>query len=139
MATRLALKWIESKKDHVAGAGWATLAGLTQIKDDSELDLAELKQLLARIEKTIHDAPDRVKYQMNRFVIAVGSNVKSLTDLAMATGKKIGKITVDMGDTDCKVPYSPDYIDKVEAARHDRQEAEDVPVLNEKDCIHQTA
>jgi hypothetical protein len=30
----------------------------------------------------------------------------------MATGKKIGKVTIDMGDTDCKVPYSPDYIDK---------------------------
>jgi 3-methyladenine DNA glycosylase AlkD len=111
----LALKWIESKKDYVAGAGWGTLACLTQIKEDSELDLAELKQLLARIEKTIHDAPDRVKNQMNRFVIAVGSHVKSLTDLAMATGKKIGKVTIDMGDTDCKVPYAPDYIDKAKA------------------------
>jgi len=109
----IGLKWIDSKKDTVASAGWATLAGLTAIKDDSELDLAELKQLLARVEKTIHDAPERVKYQMNKFVIAVGSNVKALTELAIATGKKIGKITVDMGDTDCKVPYAPDSIDKV--------------------------
>lgn len=109
----LALKWIESKKEGVAAAGWATLGGLTTIKDDADLDLAELKQLLGRVEKTIHQQPNRVKYVMNGFVIAVGSYVKPFTDLAVKTSERIGEVKVDMGGTACKVPYAPDYIQKV--------------------------
>ena len=84
------------------------------VKDDSELDLAELKRLLQRVEQTIHQAPNTVRYQMNAFVIAVGAYVKSLTDVALRTGEKVGPVTVDMGDTACQVPFAPDYIRKVE-------------------------
>ena len=48
------------------------------------------------------------------FVIAVGIYVKSLNALAKKTGEKIGVVTVDMGDTACKVPFAPDYIKKAE-------------------------
>lgn len=109
----LALDWIDSKKESVASSGWATLSGLVAIKDDVELDLAELKLLLQRVQKTIHQQPNRVRYGMNAFVIAVGSYVKVLTDLALQVGAKIGPVTVDVGGTACKVPYSPDYIEKV--------------------------
>jgi hypothetical protein len=55
-----------------------------------------------------------VRGSMNHFVIAVGSYVKSLTGQAIKTGEKIGKVEVDMGETSCQVPYSPDYIRKVQ-------------------------
>src|SRR5262249_9885993 len=109
----LALKWIDSKKDDVAAAGWATLSGLVALKDDAELDMAELKKLLQRVEKSIHQAPNLVRLVMNNFVIAVGSYVKSLTDFAVQTAKKIGKVEVDMGDTACKIPNAVEYIKKV--------------------------
>lgn len=109
----LALKWIDSKKDDVAAAGWATLSGLVALKDDADLDMAELKKLLQRVEKSIHQAPNRVRYVMNNFVIAVGSYVKPLTDLAVQTAKKIGKVEVDVGDTACKIPDAVAYIKKV--------------------------
>src|SRR5262245_23257172 len=110
----LALKWIDSPKEGTASAGWATLAGLVAIKDDAELDLAELKRLLQRVQKTIHDAPNRVRLVMNNFVIAVGSYVKPLTELALQTAAKIGAVKVDMGNTECKVPSDAEYIRKVE-------------------------
>ena len=109
----LALEWIESKKENVAAAGWATLSGLVSIKDDAELDLAELKRLLERVQKTIHEQPNRVRYSMNGFVIAIGSYVRALTDLAIKTGGKIGPVSVEMGGTACKVPFAPEYIEKV--------------------------
>jgi len=109
----MALEWIESAKERVAAAGWATLSSLVAITDDADLDLGELKRLLQRVQKTIHAQPDRVRYVMNGFVIAVGSYVRDLTELALQTATKIGKVTVDMGDTACKVPYAPDYIEKV--------------------------
>lgn len=110
----LALEWIESKNELIASAGWATLSSLVSIKDDSELDLPELKKLLARIEKTIHKQPNRVRGSMNAFVIAVGGYVKSLTDLAIKAAEKIGQVEVDMGDTSCQTPFAPDYIRKIQ-------------------------
>ena len=111
---QLALKWIDSKKEYIAGAGWATLSCLVSIKADDELDLEELNQLLLRTQKTIHLSPDEVRYQMNMFVISVGCYIKSLTKFAIEVGEKIGAVSVDMRGTACKVPFAPDYIRKVE-------------------------
>jgi DNA alkylation repair enzyme len=110
----MALKWIESPKNLVAAAGWGTLISLVATKDDAELDLAELKGLLQRVQKTIHQAPDVVRHQMNSFVIAVGAYVKSLTAAAIQTGEKIGRVTADLGNNSCQVPFAPDYIRKVQ-------------------------
>ena len=52
---------------------------------------------------------------MNGFVIGVGCYVKELSALAAEVGKKIGDVTVDMGNTACKVPFAPDYINKAKA------------------------
>lgn len=114
-AREIALNWIESDKELIAAAGWATWTSLVAIKEDADLDLAELKRLLQRVQKEIHAAPNKVRYAMNGFVIAVGSYVQSLTALARQTGEKIGPVTVDMGDTACDVPFAPEYIDKVAA------------------------
>jgi len=112
-ARELALEWIDSRKPLVAVAGWGTLSGLVALKEDADLDLAELQRLLQRVQQEIHAAPDKVRYAMNGFVIAVGSYVQPLTTLARGTGQKIGSVAVDMGDTACQVPFAPDYIDKV--------------------------
>ena len=110
----LALEWIDSRKPLTAEAGWSTLRSLVSIKNDSELDLAELRRLLERVRKTIHQAPNDVRSSMNSFVIAVGSYVQPLTDTAIQTAEKIGPVTVDMGNTSCHVPFAADSIRKVQ-------------------------
>ena len=109
----LALEWIDSKKPLSAVAGWATLSSIVSITDDTALDQTMLKQLFQRVAKSIHSEPDDVRYHMNSFVIAVGSYVTQLTDFAVQIGEKIGPVTADLGDNDCKVPFAPDYINKV--------------------------
>src|SRR4051812_32721619 len=109
----LGLKWIESKKPSVAAAGWSTLVGLVAMKDDSELDLAALKKLLQRVEASVHEAPNLVRYAMVMFVIALGTYVKPLADLALKAAEKIGRVEVDVGKTACKIPFAPDYIRKI--------------------------
>lgn len=108
----LALEWIDSKAEQTAVAGWCTLSSLVALKDDADLDLPELKRLLSRVAKTIHNQPDPVREAMNGFVIAVGSYVAPLSDLAVQTAEKIGVIEVDQGDTCCTVPFAPEYIKK---------------------------
>jgi hypothetical protein len=107
-----AMEWIDAKTDFIASAGWATLSSLVAIKPDVELDIQGLKTLLARVEKTIHQADNDVRKPMNAFVIAVGTHVSSLTNEAITIAKKIGKVTVNMGDTACKVPDAVVYINK---------------------------
>ncbi len=64
----------------------------------------------------IADAPDKVRYVMNNFVIAVGSYVKPMLKQAKQAAKTIGTVSVDMGDTACKVPNATAYIKKIESA-----------------------
>lgn len=108
----VALEWIDSADEATATAGWCTLSGLAAIREDKDLDLAALAQLLDRVRTTIHQQPNRVRYSMNGFVISVGSYVRELSDLAIRTGAEMGKVTVDMGATACKVAYAPEYIGK---------------------------
>src|SRR5437899_12111413 len=110
----MARQWIDSEKEVVATAGWATLSSLVALKPDAGLDLPALKGLLQRVEKTIHKAPNETRSAMNGFVIAAGSYVQPLTQFAKQVGERIGNVEVDVGETSCKVPFAPDYIAKVE-------------------------
>ena len=112
----LAREWIDSPKEAIAASGWSTFASLVMLKPDEELDLVELEKLLMRVQKEIHSAPNRVRYVMNGFVIAVGSAVVPLAAKARAVAKAVGKVSVDMGGTACKVPDAVEYIAKVEKA-----------------------
>ena len=111
--SELGMEWIDSKNELTAVAGWATLASIVSITDDAQLDLVALKKVLNRVHKSIHKEPDLVRYQMNSLVIAVGSYVQPLMEIAIEIGEKIGPVTADLGDNDCKVPFAPDYIEKV--------------------------
>ena len=112
----LAFEWIGSKKEHVATSGWCTYSGLVAVTPDEKLDLAEIEKLLAKIVKEIHGTQNRVRHTMNNFVIAVGSYVKPLSKRSKAVAAQIGNVSVDMGDTACKVPLATAYIEKVEAS-----------------------
>ena len=115
-ARSLAMKWIRSKKESIASSGWCTYGGIVVTTPDDELDLGEIQELLKLIVDRIDAAPNRVRYTMNGFVIAVGAYVKPLLKQAKAAAKKLGAVTVDMGGTACKVPLAVDYIKKIETA-----------------------
>lgn len=114
-AREIALKWIDAKQEPVAAAGWNTYSGIVSLRPDAELELAEIESLMKRVQKDIAAAPDRVRYCMNGFVIAVGAAVKPLLAKAKAVAKSLGKVEVDMGGTACKVPVALDMIQKIES------------------------
>lgn len=108
----LGLKWIQSDKETIASAGWGTLAYYAGVNQDEDLDMETYIKLLDTVEKEIHNAQNRVRFTMNGFVISVGTYIKALTEKSKETAKKIGKVSVEMGGTACKVPLANDYIDK---------------------------
>jgi 3-methyladenine DNA glycosylase AlkD len=108
----LALQWIDAKEEHIAAAGWATLANIVALQPDAKLDIPALKALLARVVKNIAAVDDRVRMTMNGFVIALGSYVTALSADATAAAKNIGTVIVDMHGRACKVPDAAAYIEK---------------------------
>lgn len=90
-ALELAREWIESDSETIATSGWSTYTNYLSITPDEKLDVEEIRQLLNRIETTIHQEKNRVRYTMNNFVIAVGTFVKALNKEAYEVGGKIGK------------------------------------------------
>jgi hypothetical protein len=80
---------------------------------NEQIDKKAVRGLIARVEKEIKDAPNRVRYTMNGFIIAAGGFVPGLTDRALEAGSNIGKVEVDMGGTACEVPLASEYIEKI--------------------------
>ena len=109
----LALEWIDSKKEFVAVSGWSALGFIMAVTPDEKLDIAILQKLLNRVLAQLHQAPDRVRYAMNSFVIAAGSYMLPLTEAAIDTARKLGPVNVDMNGARCKVPSADIYIAKI--------------------------
>jgi 3-methyladenine DNA glycosylase AlkD len=110
----LANDWLNSEKELVASAGWSTLSNWVALYPDNELDMEALSKMLDRIQKEIHTAPNRVRYAMNGFVIAVGGSVASFLEKSKMVARRIGKVEVEMGGTACKVPVAEQYLEKME-------------------------
>ncbi len=111
----MALKWMDSKNETIATAGWQTYSSIAAIKDDADLDLAEIKTLLQRAAKAIHQQPDRLKWAMNGFVIAIGCYVIPLHKLAVETANAIGKVTAAQPAKCGSIPFAPEQIKKFAA------------------------
>ena len=109
----LGIEWIESDNEGIASAGWSTLANFASVNEDADLPVDQYEQLLDRVAREIDGAPNRVRYTMNGFVIAIGTYIQALTGKAIETARQIGVIKVDMGGTACKVPLATAYLEKV--------------------------
>jgi len=114
----LALQWIDSEKENIAAAGWATFASIAAVKEDTEIDPVLYNKLLKRVSETIHSEKNRVRHTMNNFVIAVGGYCTHLSSDAITVASTLGKVHVDMGGTACKVPDAKECIQKM----HDRNQ-----------------
>ena len=109
----LSKEWMGSGQEMIACAGWATYSAAISMRPNDELDFEEISELLDRVEGSIHSAPNRVRYDMNHFVICAGSYIPELSNKARMIAEFIGRVSVDVGGTACKVPYAPEYIARV--------------------------
>lgn len=105
-----AKEWLASSDPVVRASGW-TLAGFVSTADETTPDAWFLDRL-AQIEKSIHTVSNAEREAMNRAVITIGGRNLALKKAAIATAKRIGKVEVDHGDTDCKTPDAVAYIEK---------------------------
>ena len=110
----IATKWIGQKSPSIRCSGWCTHALALAVRSDDQIPMEEVSDLISDIKSGIHDAPNRVRYCMNSYLISVGSYIEPLLDVAKEAAARIGKVSVDTGGTACKVPLETEYIEKDE-------------------------
>jgi 3-methyladenine DNA glycosylase AlkD len=106
-----AKEWLASSDPWIRATGWGLAGHLANLDEKTPDDWFEKR--LAYIEKSIHSAPNAERAAMNMSVIAIGGRNAALRKAATATAKRIGKVVIDHGDTDCKTPDAVPYIDKM--------------------------
>lgn len=121
LAQKKAEKWRKAKVEWVSSAGWALLAQLAL--SDKSLPDDYFEPLLDQIEETIHSRMNRVRYEMNGALIAIGMRNDKLEKRALDVASSIGKVEVDHGQTGCKTPDAAEYIRKALAYRHKKKSA----------------
>ena len=103
-------QWTRSTDEWTSSAGWRIMAAMA---GDRSLADNFFDPYLTRIEKEIHEAPNRTRYAMNGAVIAIGSRGGGAMTKAVTVAKRIGPVEVDHGDTGCETPEAVSYIKKV--------------------------
>ncbi len=108
-------RWIDADAEWVEQAGWGVLAGLAN--GAPALPDSLFAPYVARIERDIQGAKNRVRHAMNGALIAIGARSDGLAELATAAAARIGAVQVDHGLTGCKTPAAGPYILKTRAHR----------------------
>lgn len=95
--------WMKSKDEFTREMGYGILG--VRLRDDAEsISDADADKILATIEREIHGSLNWARYAMNGAVISIGLYKPALRRKALEAAKRIGKVEVDHGETNCKTP-----------------------------------
>jgi 3-methyladenine DNA glycosylase AlkD len=101
-------KWTKARGEWVSSAGWALVAHLAM--NEEKMPNTAFEARIKTIEKSIHRSKNRVRHAMNNGLIAMGIRNPKLENKAIAAAKRIGKVEVDHGETNCQTPDAVAYI-----------------------------
>jgi 3-methyladenine DNA glycosylase AlkD len=123
-----AKEWLASPKQALRASAWLVIGFLASL-DEQTSDNVFAKHI-ERIESTIHEASNAERETMNSALISIGGRSPALRKAATAAAKRIGKLEIDYGDTDCKTPDAVAHIEKMWA--HAAAKKFDSPAAQER-------
>ncbi|HXV32863.1 MAG TPA: DNA alkylation repair protein [Gaiellaceae bacterium] len=103
--------WTRSDGDFVRQTGYVALASYLR-GGKPPLSDAACRRWLKRVEREIHESPNRSRHAMNGALIAIGVFRPELAAEAVAAAGRIGTVEVDHGETGCKTPAAVPYIER---------------------------
>jgi len=108
-AEELRLRWVEDADPIVASAGWALTA------DDvaKRPELLDLPALLETIEMEMKPAPDRLQWEMNSTLAAIGIHHAPLRARAIDIGERLEVLKDYPTPPGCTSPYAPIWIGEI--------------------------
>jgi 3-methyladenine DNA glycosylase AlkD len=103
--------WMKSPDEFAREMGYGILG--VRLKDNpGSVSDADAEKVLATIEKEIRRSPNWARYAMNGALISIGIFKPALRKKAIEAAKRIGKVEVDHGETNCKTPEAVSYIER---------------------------
>jgi len=111
IADTLMWDWMTSKDEFPRELAYYIL-GARLRNDPESISDENARKILTTIEQQLHQSPNWVRYAMNGAGIAIGVFKLALRAEAIETAKRIGKVKVDHGLTNCKTPDAAAYIEK---------------------------
>lgn len=102
--------WLSAREEMKRCAGWSLVGALAM--HDEDMPAAWFAKRLEEIEKSIHASPNAERQAMLQALIAIGCRSTALRKSVTATAKRIGKVEIDHGDTDCKTPEAAPTLEK---------------------------
>lgn len=103
--------WMKSKEECHREMGYGILG--VRLRDHPEsISDADAEKILTTIEKEIHRSPNWARYAMNGALISIGVFKPTLRKRAIEVAKRVGKVEVNHGETNCKTPDAVSYIEK---------------------------
>lgn len=103
--------WMASPEEFRCETGYGVFGARLKDDPDSVRD-SDAEEVLARIEKEIHAAPNFARYAMNGALISIGVHKPSLRAKALQAAGRIGTVDVDHGETGCRTPDAAGSIGK---------------------------
>jgi len=103
--------WMKSRDECPREIGYGILAERLK-SDPGSVSDRDAGKILATIEKEIHRSPNWARYAMNGALISIGVFKPALRGKAIETAKRIGKVVIDHGETNCRTPDAAPYIEK---------------------------
>jgi 3-methyladenine DNA glycosylase AlkD len=101
IATQTMRSWMASSDEFTREMGYGILSAVIKDNPDSLSD-ADAARFLETIEKEIHASPNWARYAMNGALISIGVFKPSCRNKAIDAAKRIGKVHVDHGETNCR-------------------------------------
>ena len=103
--------WLSSSDPRLLAMGWTLLGRISDL--DASFPEEELLRRVAEIERTIHSAPNEVRREMIRALIAIGGHGPAMRRAVVAAARRIGTVRVDPGDTACKTADAIEAVEKM--------------------------
>lgn len=108
-------KWLDHEDNRLKQIAYSLYSLILLSYDESLIDKEKVLEYARFVKDNIHSQENRVRYSMNGFLISVGSSYGEYTPLIKDYAKEVGKVSVLMGKTACKVPDAFSYIEKIES------------------------
>jgi hypothetical protein len=103
--------WMRSADESFREMGYGLLSA--RLKHDAgSVSDADASRIVATIEKDIHRSPNWARPAMNGALIAIGVFKPALRKKSVEAARRIGRVSVDHGETNCKTPDAASYIKK---------------------------
>ena len=120
--------WLAAPDEARRCAGWS-LVGAMAMRDADAPD-AWFVERLAEIETSIQASPNAQRETMLHALIAIGCRSAALRRSVTASAKRIGKVSIDHGDTACKTPEAAPTLEKAWA--HSTSKGFESPAAQER-------